>query len=348
VDVRVHPPESVVGSSGKSLLLRALGSVAASAPVTDAPLPVIVDGEFWGWAWRDPRGRFRVWRAAWSSYSDIVNSFNTGKEYPGGQAVSKTIGATLGVWYDLWSATGPPTGTYAGAANTAVAFTDATTGAMRHGENVSPSTKQLTSAWLTTNNTQTTVGLLADRVLTYEACTISNVSQNMNNAVAAPRYAGAGVQIALSAQTATGATASQLSVLTYRNQSNAASTIPVALDYIPSLPAAGVNGARIAAPAVSGGATTSSLFLPLAAGDSGVLSITNFTSSANNTGTLCFALVKPLAWLLTLLNTVVGQTDQVIQFTSLPIVADGACLQLFALSNRASVGIRYRHQTAWG
>jgi hypothetical protein len=343
LDVRREPARS-----RRSPLQAALSLIASSAPITPGPLPVVIDGDFWGWAWRDPLGRFRVWRAAWSSYSDIVNSFAVGQEYPGGQAVSKTIGATTGVWYDLWSATGPPTGTYAGAANTSVAFTDTTTGAMRHGENVSPSTKCLTSTWFTSSNTQITLGLLADRVLTYEACTISTALQNMTNSVAPPRYNGAGVQIVVTAQTATGATASQISNLSYTNQSGASKTVPSAVDYIASLPAAGVNGARVAAPAISGGGGTSSLFLPLAAGDSGVRTITSFTSSANNTGTICYALVKPLAWLLTLLNTVVGQTDQVIQFTSLPIITDGACLQLFALSARASIAYRYRHQTAWG
>jgi hypothetical protein len=70
-------------------------------------------------------------------------------------------------------------------------------------------------------------------------------------------------------------------------------------------------------------------FIPLAAGDCGMRSITNVTWSAANTGLHAFCMVKPLTTLPLPAALVPAERDLVMQLANLERVFDGACLTFF-------------------
>jgi hypothetical protein len=291
-----------------------------------------------------------------SSYNNIIAALSSGS-----QAMlmfqKRVTGTTLAVnfWYDFWPIFGAPaSGAYPGAAYTATAHTDTEIGAIYHGGNVSPNAKYLVSDYYQQNAT-TAFGqavVLYDRVLTYEACSFNaNVQQNMTNVVSIPRYSGQnGVRIVLTTQTATGATASNLTQLSYGPVGGgAAHVMPIqasmALTFNPSTvaPAAEVPSLVQTTNAYP------SLYLPLATGDGGVQSITSFTTSAANTGTLCFVLARPLAYLTDIASVQVMQRDLVMGFPTLARIYDGACLSLFGqYLNTSNSLLIYAGTAAWG
>lgn len=270
-------------------------------------------------------------------------------------ASSNMVAANM---YDLWAvAGGHPLGAYAGAAFTAIAFDDTSTGAIPHGGNVSSYTKVLT--WLalyTVSATNTGMVMLTDRAGTYEACTFPNNStQNMTNGTAFGRYVASsdpGLIVSVTGQTLTGSTSANLSALTYVNVAGATQTMPTtgSLAIINALAApTSTLGARVGFPATASSSTTTlAYFVPLAAGDYGIKSITSYKTSVNNTGTLCFVCHYPLGFW-----PIIGQAqpidaDHVAPPTGLEQIRDGACLSFFALSNGASgMSFAGEMQTVW-
>lgn len=243
-------------------------------------------------------------------------------------------------WYDLWGLDGyPQAGNWSGTALTARQFTGSTAGALYTGGNVTPAIKYLTRASMLAyaNGTGQSPDafVLYDRVLSYDACTMTAGSQSMTNTLAATRYISTGdpgLQIFIEADTVHNATAANLTVLTYVNETGTASRTVVTTPTLSKIVSIAAPTKQIGARAViqtPGGSTkNANPYLTLQAGDEGVRSITNFTWSAAPTGTNAFVLQFPYALFIDGVGTATV-ADQEFQFGIDSInkrIYDDACL----------------------
>jgi len=364
-------PVNLIGLTKKSLsnpsaVGKALLSACYAARGVDRTLPVLHQGKVIafvrGYArsplveWRLPPkgGGAHLWMG-YSNYDDIIAELSAGKRFADMWCKAFTTAGVANNWYDQWPVGGnPQAGAYAGAARTAVSFTDATTGGMLHGGNVSTDTKHFLTAFGNANNTSATI-VVYDRVLTYEACTITNANQVMTNATAAARYISAGqpgLKIMITGQTVLGATANAYTQLQYTDQDgNTLQSMPTSFGVNVIVSAAAPTttlGARVVSPAVAAGTLSFGQFMPLATGDTGVRLIDNYTHSANNTGTLAYVLCQPLVYIPIQSAGQASLFDEVQQLASLPRVYDGACLSFMVYSPTATTNIVPNGRFEWG
>jgi len=349
---------------------RALRRAARSARRIPAPLAVISGGRHVGWVHgcrccdRVDYTRERRHLAPFTTFDDFIAEITAASPKVLSQVFSKAMtsqAAGGSLWYDLWPVKGDPEGGgYAGAAYTAVQISQATAGGIPIGVNVSTDTRHLTHAWAVAS--QPSGGgppalVLYDRVLTYEACSFNaSVNQSMTNSVAAQRWISAGepgLLVSLTGQTLLGGTSSNLTQMRYTdNDGNATQSMPttttVGIQQDAAAPTSAL-GARVLSIVDAGGGGRSTLFLPLANGDTGVRLINDFTTSAANTGTMCFVCCRPTAIIPLETAGVPADLDFVRQMVSLNRIYDGACLSLFAhTADNNNFYIQGGFDAAWG
>lgn len=250
-------------------------------------------------------------------------------------------------WNDLWPlGVNPAPGDYSGTAATARQFLSTTTGALPHGGAVTPKTKTIVSSMVEPMGLAH-MFMLYDRVLTYDNSPYNTGVQSMTNTLPALRYAtDPGLQIMITSCTTTGATASNLTLLTYINQAGVSHTIPTTPTVAMATSLFGGQfdrPAKIVAPTSDTGGNGnggSQIFLSLQPADTGVQSITNYTTSGNNTGTLCFALVKPILLIPSHSYSPAPPVtvDHLASFKNLMPIKDDSCLSLAAFGGNGSVG----------
>jgi hypothetical protein len=280
-----------------------------------------------------------------STYDDIISALSGGRGYRSNFTKSFTSTPVANNWYDLWPVGGSPSaGAYGGTALTAKLFTDATVGSLYNNGNVEPTFQKylLMATSAATGGSPTFV--LYDRVITWETCSFSASSQNFVNTLTAARYNGTGLpglNVAVTGQTVTGATASQFSALTYTNQAGtAAQAMPTTRSVFVTTAAATPTttlGARLIAPIDTGGTVQWSQYLPMVQGDTGVRKLEAFTCSAANTGTLCFVGLRELMWIPMGTAGLPTQIDNVFQIGGLDRIYDGACLSFMTYFPAATV-----------
>lgn len=334
------------------------------------PLPVMWRGRCLGWVLSDPswaathqvhfwpgRARPSFW-CGFSSYDDLVTEMTSyGKRWTATYQKNHGSASVANNWFDLWPVAGyPAAGTYAGAAFTAVQFDATVAGGIDNGGSESTDTKHLIGlSGSVVSNTGTL--MLYDRVLTYEACTLNaNANQAMTNSLTIQRYNGntdGGLKIITTCQTTLGSTASNMTQLQYTDDAgNATQTMPQSP--VPAI-AVSVNapstslGARVVSPITAAATISWGPFMPLLAGDLGVQLIKNFTTSAANSGSLCFILGRPLAILPIVNPGYMHMIDCVQQTMNLVKIWDGAYLSMMFHATSSSVGNVLGHvDMAWG
>jgi hypothetical protein len=239
----------------------------------------------------------------YNTYDSAVVNKSAGKHYALYWTKGLSSTAVIDNWYDLWGVVGnPQPGDWSGTALTARRFTNATTGALNTGNAVSPSIKYITRASGYSLGT-IQAALIYDRVLSYDACTMTAGSQSMVNTLAATRYISTGdpgLQIFIEVVTVHSATAANLTVVTYVNQAGTGGQVVPTTPTLTVIPSVAAPTATLGARGIiqqNGIATKNQgqIYLNLAAGDQGIRSITNFTFSAAPTGTNSFVLQAPLA-----------------------------------------------------
>jgi hypothetical protein len=314
---------------------RAINAAIAAARSVDVPLPVVFGGKCLGFV-QGSRDRRRVAvHLAPLGLDNMINAISSlGQRLPAQFNKIANSNLAAGTWWDYYPV-GPGAGTYTGAAFTAKTFDDTTAGSIAHGGNVSPQTKHLVSAAITVTNMGAAL-LLYDRVLAYEACTLTGALQNMTNVAIAARYVStgqSGLKIMVTTQTAFGGV-SNLSAVSYTNQAGTpGQAVPTGVALTFDTTAVAPTSVMPSQMAVRYAAAAAGdvLFLPLAAGDSGARAIASYTTSAAQTGTAIFALVRPLAFMATASANIGCQYDFVRQLATLERIYDGACLH-FALN----------------
>jgi hypothetical protein len=287
---------------------------------------------------------------AFTSYDDLISEMVAGKRLVLPWAKNPTTACVATNWYSMWPVGGIP-GSGALFTGTALDFsrtTDVTPGALYHGGNKSTDTKHLIYQWgLASAGTTPPVFMLIDLV-GYYPLTPSGSLQEMTNGTGPDRYVSAGqsgLQAVLVNGAATGSTAAYIGSLNYVDQDGNAGAMPtspqVTVTVSAVLPTATL-GARVLT-------TVGGPFIPLAAGDCGMRSITDVTWSAGNTGLHAFLLVKPLAILPTPAALVPAERDHVMQIANLERIYDGACLSwLVFFPTATGAALQGSIDVAWG
>lgn len=228
----------------------------------------------------------------------------------------------------------------------------ATANFMQHGGNVSTAVKYLLNASMYSASA-TSVPVIAQLVDIIGFIPVSTVTltsaQTILGSQTYPRYAdGKGVMAYITPVVVMGAGTPTLQ-LSYTNPASASGRLTPAA---PSLPIANAT-APVGQILYSGtGAGKFGPFLPLQAGDNGILSIQSITQSATMTsGVYAIVLCKPVG--LPLPVTTLGvpaERDYVNQIPSMPVIPDGACLNWLLYSGAAiPVNTPYygSFQTVW-
>jgi hypothetical protein len=329
---RVWPRKSRYGPCDEA---RAIRRALLAMRRVDHPIPVLYGVKVLGWmmgerhsdaVWFYPHEKY--W-CGFTSEDDIIAKIDSGKSYAAVFGKFASLSDSQSTWFDLWQTRGS-TGAAAltGAAKTARQFDDNVAGAIQHGGNVSPYTKSIASSlfWCQVGNNNT--WLIYDRVLAYEACPETNsVSAAMTNGLPAQRYVtGApGMRVFTTSQITK--TASNLTEMTYVDQSgNAGHTMPTGSTV--NLIAASSSSNALANVFLQKIKTTGILFLPLASGDTGVRSITSYTTSIAPSGTFIFVLCHPLFLQTSAATGIASYADAVNTVAGLERVYDGAHVTL--------------------
>lgn len=263
-----------------------------------------------------------------ASYDSLITSMTAGKRLVLPWTKNATTTPAAATWYSMWPVAGQPgAGVWNANDLTFHRTTDTTTGALYHGGNKSTDTKHLLYLMgLASAGSPPPLIMLVDMVGYYGPFAQVAGSQTLTNTNAPDRYTSAGqsgLQAVVVCTAVGGATASNITVLTYTDQdgngaSNIPTTTPVAVTVSAAAPTTTL-GARVVT-------TVAGPFLPLAAGDCGMQSIQNITFSAANTGNYAIHMVKPLAMLPLATANVPSERDLVMQIANLERVYDGACL----------------------
>lgn len=294
------------------------------------------------------------------SYDDLDAEVRRGKYYRCFFKKTTTDINQSNLWFDVWPEAGLPiAGDFSGTAATARQFDNTTNGALDLGPAVDASgdTRHLLGWKLTglagTNSLANQL-IIYDRVLSYDAEVQSTSLTTMTNTNTAQRYASAGqsgMQIATTMNLNTlGVTTTNLTSLHYTNQGgttgrsvSTAYTLPFWTNVTGGLPN------PVCCPHDNTNNRTLSPFLPLQAGDQGVRKIEDYTSSANNTGTFAFALMRPIGIMWTQGSSGGVRVDFARSMFCLERVYDGACLSwlwMAATGNTASISGYL--QVGWG
>jgi hypothetical protein len=286
-----------------------------------------------------------------TSYDDLISEITAGKRLCLPYAKVASTAPVASNWYHMWPVGGYPG---AGVAYTGTALlhqrtTDLTTGALYHGGNKSTDTKHLIYKLLMSSAAEPKLCMLVDMV-GYYPCVQSASLQTFDNTNGPNRYVGAGeggLQCILvnGGTTAMGATASNLSALNYVDQDGNAGAMPTT-PTVPITVSTAIHTATLGARVIT---TVSGPFLPLATGDCGIRSLTNFTCSAANTGSMAFCMVRPLATMSFGGASVPVERDLAMQLANLERVYDGACLTWFVYVSAATAfTMSGEVDVAWG
>ena len=268
-----------------------------------------------------------------SSQDDLTSEITAGKRQIIPFMKAPTTNPTATTWNLMWPAGGDhgQGKLFTGSALQFIRCDDTEAGALPHGGNKSTDTKHLIYINGMASAGATPPAIMLVDMVGYYPLTQSASPQNFDNATTAPlRYQSngcGGLQVALVTGAGGGATASNLTVLTYVNSDGAGShtipTTPANVVLVSSVLPTATLGARVLT------TTGPGPFLPLQAGDAGVQTLTNVTFSAANTGLEAFVLCRPLATLPLPTVLTYGERDLVNQIAGLERIYDGACLTWF-------------------
>ena len=268
-----------------------------------------------------------------------------------------TTAQVAGQWYDLFGGAGNPGASTVLGTGTNLTFaplTDTTTNvsSIAHGGNVSTNVKQLLNAsvYSAAATSAPAVFMLVD-MLAYVPITTTTVTtaQTILGTQTLPRYAnGKGVMCYLVPSTVMGAGTPTVT-MTYTNPSSVAGKVTPTTPALPTLNTTAPVGSI---PYSGTGAGKYGPFMPLAAGDNGVLSVQNITFSATMTsGVMNLVFCRPLCTIPITTVGVAGERDLLNQIPSAPIIYDGAVLNWLMYAGAATpVNSAYYGaiETVWG
>ncbi len=260
---------------------------------------------------------------ALNSYDNILAAWTAGKaqDYFYSKASVTTVATGF---FSLWTAGGQPgAGTFGGTPLAARAVSSATTGALSFVNPTAPDILQMV-AFTAVSSVAAGSLYLVDRLLDYPGISCTSTSlQTMDNTVTLPRYTtGEGVMMFAEVTTNLGATPQTLTI-TYVDQGGAAGVTtlaPVVSSATPRIP-------QVA------------FFIPLAAGDSGVRSITSVQFGGSmGAGVLNMTLCRPITDLPHQVAAMMVERNMVLHTPRLVPIVDDAALSFLLFASTSSSG----------
>lgn len=259
-----------------------------------------------------------------NSYDSIIAALVAGK----GQEInfSKTFTTNaIGQGISTWALDNMPPAGGAGTSFVMRACNNLTTGAMSFANPSSSSDDLYLLGWNATSTIDVNGTLiLYDRVADVSGISLATTSTQAITSITLPRYpTGAGVQMFLEVTTAI--TGAPIFTVSYTDQDGNAGAVTGTL--------------TCAANAVSRLAYAGSIFIPLAAGDTGVRAIASLTcSAAGSGGVVNLVLAKPLARMPLITAGLCSERDLATQYPKLPTLPDDHCLSLLSYGGSSSSG----------
>jgi hypothetical protein len=228
----------------------------------------------------------------------------------------------------------------------------ASPGGIPHGGDVSTNVKQLSSAsvFSAAATSAPAVFMLVDVLAVYAVSSITTTgAQSFTGQASWPRYAdGKGVRAYLVPSIVMGAGTPTVQ-LSYTNPASTAGRLTPSA---PSLPVINTTSPVGAVPYAGTGVGKVGPFLPLASGDTGILSVQSINFSATMvTGCMNLVICKPLAQIPITTVGVAGERDFLNMLPSWPRIYDGACLSWLMYAGAATPvnSAYYGHlDTVWG
>lgn len=279
-----------------------------------------------------------------SSQDDLLNQITVNGKYDK-VIVNKTtsVAQVAGTWSDLGVFAGAPVAdAYAGTSLTFVPTDDTHSSAIYHGGNVSTATKHFLSAGASVFAAAGAPWVLmcVDQV-GYVPITGTDVTGTTSRTVTMTALSGSsrwpdgeGLRAYISCEVAATAGGPNMTVFTYTNSAGTTGrTCPVTV---------GCAATPVAGQIIHTGnaANRYGPFIPLAAGDTGIRDIENFTftggTAYTGSGQMVIHLVKPLFTIPIPANGIHSMTDFVNQMPSLPRIPDGACLKFLLFQTGAT------------
>ena len=223
---------------------------------------------------------------------------------------------------------------------------------MPHGGNVSPSVKNLLNigAYTSAATSAPATFMLYDMLACYTISSVTTTgAQSFTGQTAWPRYAnGVGVRAFLVPTVVMGV-GNPTVQLSYTNTASTSGQLTPA---VPALPTVGTTTPVGQIPYSGNGIGKFGPFIPLAAGDTGMLSIQSINFSATMTsGNMVLVVCKPLTTLPLTSVSIAGERDLLNQLPSLPVIQDGAVLNWLVYAGAATpVNSAYtgNFDTIWG
>jgi hypothetical protein len=271
-----------------------------------------------------------------------VDAYDEGKVRLSTWRKSPSQGTTQGTWFDFSMSPGNPVPNYYASSPYVSAVLNGGEGIF-HGGNVAPATKHLKELMMlaTVVTALPMPMILCDYLLYYPFLDMgTNDEQFMTNSLGLPRYAdGEGVQV-MAVMTNPQVTGNAFFSITYTNQDGVSgrTSVPVRCNTATAIGTL-INTTRVTQ-------DSSSAFLPLQDGDTGVRSIEAFRmTSGTDVGLICLVLVKPIARSIIRGIDAPNEVDYLKDYPSLPVIKDGAYLN-FIGNVQGSLSATAIHGTA--
>lgn len=259
-----------------------------------------------------------------ASYDQILDTLTVqgkGQDFFYNKASITTVANSF---WSLWTAAGQPgVGTFGGTNLAARAVSGTTTGALTFTDPTSPDTLHLL-AFSAASSVAAGTLFVVDRLLDYPGISATSTSlQTMDNTVTIPRYTtGTGVQVFCEVTTALGATTQTMTII-YVDQGGAAGTTTLA-------PTVSAVANRI--PQLG-------FFIPLAAGDTGVRSITSVQFGGSmGAGVLNMVLCRPFVDMPIQVAAMMVERNLVLHTPRLQNIVDAAGLSFLLFAATTSSG----------
>lgn len=279
---------------------------------------------------------------------DIIDKFEEGKTFYSFWRKTPSQVTIAGQWFDMSLSPGNPSPQYYAASPlVAQQMKYSTDGGIRHGTNVSPSTKYL-ERFLILSASGTGLPMpwvLCDYLLYYPFVdTGTNDPQLMDNTNILPRnVSGLGNQI-MAVSVASSVGLQPTFQVNYTNSDGVAGR----LSEVCTLSTTTINGGIMTNTVAA--AISNIPFIPLQSGDMGVRSIESVTFlSGTDVGLLAFVIVKPLLNSVLIEQTAPCEVVPASHKAQLPIVEDDAFLSLLVYPNGSLSGVAFHGEisTFW-
>lgn len=269
--------------------------------------------------------------AGFTTYDSIINALSVNGKGQRPFYQKNSVTAAAGTFASLWNIAGIPAAGTFGTAKTARTRDNTSTGAIPFTNAAGGNTMHLLSAGIG-STVAAGVFVLVDRL----------IEGPFDGTVTGANNYNAGTPITIPSRDINGAALGDGCMMFVENVANTNTTTPnLTVTYTNQAGTAAQSTGALALTAVGQHRfPTSTLFLPLATGDTGVRKLESYTLSATATSAqLNIVICRPLLFVPCMTAGGYTERDTVLQMANLPRLYDGSCLQWILLAAATTTGV---------